>query len=389
MKIPKRPRIIVTAWRGSGGALNHLAKVVGRLPQMRPDWRFDLYAPAETLTRVSPDGAEDWLHEVDSETRAARLQWEFVDLPALMQSDSNALLFSPFGPLLNLSLVPRAIWMPQNIVPLLDFDTREVSEADVPRNVALRYLFVSNARLSRSVVCVSKHGRQRIIALAGIPAERVHAVHHGVDAPAQVAAPAHPSWMAPPYVLHLGQLTPYRRTVEVVRGYAELAERRRDVPRLVIAGEVRSEDREYGARCMEELRPLIAEGRAVFAGRLTHPEALAAIARAHTIVYPSVHEDCPNTVLEALAAGRVSVLADIPATRELADQAAILVPDPGPHRLAEALERAIFDAALRETLEQHALRRAAGFTWSRSAEELASIFDHEIETHGPSDHATV
>jgi glycosyltransferase involved in cell wall biosynthesis len=355
VKIPKRPRIVVTAWRGSGGALNHLARVVGRLPG-------------------------DWLHEIRSQTRAARLRWEFVDLPALMQADSDALIFSPFGPLLNLSLAPRAIWMPQNIVPLLDFDAWEVSDADVPRNVALRYLFVSNARLSRSVVCVSKHARERIIALARIPAERVHAVPHGVDAPASVPAPARLGWMALPYILHLGQLTPYRRTVEVIQGYAELARRRPDVPRLVIAGEVRPEDRDYGARCQDQLQPLIAEGRAVFAGRLTHPDALVAIARAHTIAYPSVHEDCPNAVLEALAAGRVSVLADIPATRELADQAAILVPDPTPHRLAEALERAVFDAGLRGRLEQQALRRGATFTWSRSAEELASVFDHELET---------
>jgi glycosyltransferase involved in cell wall biosynthesis len=345
---------------------------------MRPDWRFDLYAPAETLARVGAGGNDDWLHEIDSESRAARLRWEFVDLPALMQADGDALLFSPFGPLLNLSLAPRAVWMPQNIVPLLDFDTWEVSDADVPRYVALRHLFVSNARLSRSVVCVSKHVRERIIALANVPAERVHAVHHGVDAPSG-AAPAHLGWMSLPYVLHLGQLTPYRRTLEVIQGYAELARRRRDVPRLVIAGEVRREDREYGARCLKELQPLIAEGRAAFAGRLTHPEALAAIARAHTIAYPSVHEDCPNTVLEALAAGRVSVLADIPATRELAERAAILVLDPGPNSLARALERAIFDVGLRASLEHQALQRAAAFTWSRSSEELASIFDRELE----------
>jgi hypothetical protein len=41
---PRRgPRVIITAWRGSGGLLTHLAKVISRLPELRRAWRFELY----------------------------------------------------------------------------------------------------------------------------------------------------------------------------------------------------------------------------------------------------------------------------------------------------------------------------------------------------------
>jgi glycosyltransferase involved in cell wall biosynthesis len=376
---PRRgPRVIITAWRGSGGSLTHLAKVISRLPELRPAWRFELYAPEQTVARALGRCEADWVHPLDARGFADRLRWEFVDLPALALADPDALILSPFGPLLNLSLAPRAVWMARNIIPLLDLDAWELSEPDVLRGLALRYLFVSNAKVSRSVVCVSHHARERLLSLAGIAPERVHAVPHGVDPPAEPAAPV-TGWMCTPYILHLGQLTPYRRTRQLIEAYADLARRRADVPRLVVAGEVRTEDEEYGATCMRQLEPLVAQGRALFAGRLTHSEALVAIGAAHAVAYPSVHEDCPNTVLEALAAGRVSVLADIPATRELAEGAALLVPDPTGRRLADALERAAFDGALRANLEVRARARAAAFTWSRSAEGLAAILERALD----------
>jgi glycosyltransferase involved in cell wall biosynthesis len=92
-------------------------------------------------------------------------------------------------------------------------------------------------------------------------------------------------------------------------------------------------------------------------------------------VYPSVQEDCPNVVLEALSAGRVGVYADIPAVRELAGDAAVFVRDPQPERLARALERAVLDEPLRSRLSGEARARGALFTWDRSAQRLVAILD--------------
>jgi glycosyltransferase involved in cell wall biosynthesis len=309
-----------------------------------------------------------------------RLRWEFVQLPELLRRDPDALVYSPFGPPLNLSIATRAVWASRNIIPLLPIETWEVSEADRGRLLAVRLLLVLWARASRGRICVSEHARQRLSALAGVAIGEIAAIPHGTDpaSPRACSDAALERIRVRPYILHVGQAVAYKRTLELVRGYARLAARRSDLPPLVMVGRARAADQEYERLCLAELDPLIASGRAIALGQVPHPEALALMASAHAFVYPSVHEDCPNVVLEALAAGRVGVYADIPAVRELAGDAALYVRDPQPEPIAQALEAGVFDPNLRIRLGAEATRRAGQFTWGetvrRTIDELDAAF---------------
>jgi glycosyltransferase involved in cell wall biosynthesis len=129
--------------------------------------------------------------------------------------------------------------------------------------------------------------------------------------------------------------------------------------------------REYGQKCLDLLRPLLDSGKAYHLGQVPHEDVLVLTSNAHTIVYPSVCEDCPNVVLEALGVGAVLVCADIPANRELMDDHAVYVGESNGPAIAAALERAIFDAPLRARLKAGARERAAMFTWDRTAERIA------------------
>jgi alpha-1,3-rhamnosyl/mannosyltransferase len=123
------------------------------------------------------------------------------------------------------------------------------------------------------------------------------------------------------------------------------------------------------------LDPLIRKGQAIVLGQLKHQDSLALMASAVAFLYPSVHENCPNIVLEALSAGRVGVYADIAAVRELADDAAVYVPEPHPSTIAGALERAVFDLDARARISSRAATRAALFTWDRTTEQTAQVLE--------------
>ena len=140
-------------------------------------------------------------------------------------------------------------------------------------------------------------------------------------------------------------------------------------------GQARAIDDAYGRACVADAGALLAAGRIRMLGQRSNAEALAMTAAATLVAYPSVHEDCPNAILEALAAGRVIVCADVPATRELAADAAVLVPDPRDGSIAAALERALFDAPLRAKLEAAARRRASRYTWSAASDATARVLD--------------
>jgi glycosyltransferase involved in cell wall biosynthesis len=96
---------------------------------------------------------------------------------------------------------------------------------------------------------------------------------------------------------------------------------------------------------------------------------------AHAFLYPSVHENCPNVVLEALAAGRVGVYADIAPVRELTGEAGLFVRDPGPLTLSDAIEEAAFNEPRRLGIAQQASQRAKLFTWARTAEATAAMLE--------------
>ncbi len=372
--------LLVHAPRSSGGGYAQLGAVLPRLRRLRPGWRVSVHSPRGVLLSVFGTADEPWMHPLPEGGYRARARWELVELPALLRARPGALLYAPFGPTWNLALAPRTAWMSRNVIPLLPPERWELSEGDHARMHVLRLLYAATARAARASICVSQHARAALAALASIDAERISVVPHGVEPPeARPASAAVRSRIGDrPYVLHVGQPVAYRRTLELVEAYALVAARRR-VPPLVLAGKAREADADYERRCLALLEPLVACGQAVVLGQVPHADARALIASAHTFAYPSVQEDCPNVVLEALSAGRVGVYADIAAVRELAADAAVYVQDARPEPLAEALERALFDEPLRARLPAEAKARASLFTWDRSAERLAAILERAFE----------
>jgi glycosyltransferase involved in cell wall biosynthesis len=370
--------LLVSALRGSGGAYTHLSRVLPRLRRLLSSWRIELHASSTVLQACFGETSEDWMRPLPDDGYAARTRWELVDLPRRLRANPDALLWAPFGPPLNVLLAPRAIWISQNLLPLLPSRELELGAADRLRIRTLRPLYRAWARNARRTICVSWHARERLARLAGVEPHTIAVIKHGVD-PAQGTRPCSTDELekvrATQYLLNVGQPIAYRRTRELVGAYAILAKRRPEAPPLVVVGKARSVDAAYERECLDSLRPLLRSGRARVLGQVSHADTLALMASAHTFAYPSVHEDCPNVVLEALAARRVGVYADIPAVRELADDAGLMVPDPQPERLAAELERAVFDPAERARVADAAHRRTTLFDWDRAAEQTAAVIE--------------
>ena len=101
--------------------------------------------------------------------------------------------------------------------------------------------------------------------------------------------------------------------------------------------------------------------------------------RAAAVVVPSLYEGFGLPVLEAMARGKVVVAAKVSSLPEVGGEAALYFPDPkDPAGIARVLEVALGDQALRETLSTAARNRAAGFTWERTASEVAEVIDEAL-----------
>lgn len=221
---------------------------------------------------------------------------------------------------------------------LMGWRDRRVFRAVVPRAV----------RRAATVLTVSERTRRDLEELYRLTSSRVVVIPNGVDAvftPQGAIADGR-------YALSVG-------AVQARKDQAAALFAAREVGLdLVIAGP------EKDRGLAEELR----RGGARLEGHVD-PERLAALYRgAACLVQASRYEGFGLPVLEAMACGTPVVAVEEPALREVAGDAAVIVPR---RELADGIRRAL---AERDRWVQAGFRRARGFTWRRAAERTLAVY---------------
>ena len=214
------------------------------------------------------------------------------------------------------------------------------------------------------IVATCRATADEIARVGPFPRERIFVAEPGVAA---LRSDTHGPVPSGPYVLAVGAMTP-RKGFDVLASAA--ATLGRQCPRVLIAG-----PDYWGA---DALRRAIAEadtyGRVEVLGPVDDA-ALGALYRGATIVcHPSRAEGFGLTCLEAMEAGAPLIASDLPSVREVVDGAAELVPPDDRGALADALARLAGDAQRREELAAAGRRRAADFTWARTADKVVRAY---------------
>jgi len=91
-------------------------------------------------------------------------------------------------------------------------------------------------------------------------------------------------------------------------------------------------------------------------------------------LFPSLHEGCPNALLEAMASGHVCIAYDIPAVREILCGTGIAVPPGDAHGILDQLETLLDCEESAKSWIEAAHLRTADFQWETCAKQLASAF---------------
>ena len=123
-------------------------------------------------------------------------------------------------------------------------------------------------------------------------------------------------------------------------------------------------------------------GRVRFAGHVPGEQLPLWYNAAEVFVYPSLYEGFGLPPLEALACGTPVVTSATSAMPEVVGDAAVLVDPRDPEALAAALTRLLAAAALRATLRDRGPRRAALFSWARTAAATRAVYDEVLAGRG-------
>lgn len=217
-------------------------------------------------------------------------------------------------------------------------------------------------------------------ARAGIPADRVHVVHNGLDLGEFESLPerglfrARHGLGAGPLVLYLGKLTPRKGVDHLVAAMARLP----GEAVLVIAGN------DMGVRdaLERQCRELELGDRVLFTGLVTGEERLGALADADVLVYPSTEEIFGLVPFEGLLCGTPAVVSDDCGCGELVARARAgeLVRYGDPAALARALEGLLGDATRRKRMVARGRRFIAeNFAWSKVAMQTEAVYRKAVQ----------
>jgi glycosyltransferase involved in cell wall biosynthesis len=200
----------------------------------------------------------------------------------------------------------------------------------------------------------------------GVPAAKILTVPFGIEA-ARFASPVERA-PAPLVVLSTRRLEPVYDVETLVRACARLSESERAGFAWRVAGNGSQE---------AALRALAAALPVTFLGWLGPAELDRELGAAHLYVSASQSDSTSVSLLEAMAAGCLPVVSDLPANREwiVDGDNGLLFPVGDDDALAACLRRAAGDAALRE---RAAARNrdivAARATWETNLETVEALF---------------
>ncbi|MBV9466785.1 MAG: glycosyltransferase family 4 protein [Solirubrobacterales bacterium] len=218
-----------------------------------------------------------------------------------------------------------------------------------------RYAHLAHRAASRAaaaVICVSQTTAADVIALWGVPSERIVVAPHGPGQElAQLSCPRAAAGADPgSHFLYVGDDEPRKDLPTLLSAYEAYRQAAPDPLPLVLAGS--AEARGRGVRCEH------------------HPsrERLAELYReAVALVHASLYEGFGLTALEAMSVGTPVIAAPAPGVIETCGEAARYYVRQDPRSLALAMLELQAEPAMRAELSERGRRRAAAFSWASSA----------------------
>ncbi len=233
---------------------------------------------------------------------------------------------------------------------------------------------------SAHVLTVSETSREALVRRYPHLAQKITVTHHGLEPffrPLEASeAEALTSHLVPagtPFVLSVGQGSPYKNHPRALRAFARAFADRPSMKLVLV--------RRFSRRDGEMRRLLASEAlrdRVISLPEVGEEELRALYARASIFLFPSVFEGFGLPPLEAMACGTPVLTASFGAMAEICGDAALGVNTYSVSEIADGLVRLERDRELRDELVAKGRARAASFSWRTCAERTLRAYRHTL-----------
>lgn len=354
------------------GVHTALSNLVTGLQKQRNDDALFLYVPRDFQGPPSPaDGGSLTIRKTffKGRWRTIRTLWRNFRLQSRAYADKADLLHGPVYALPAVCSMPTVVTIHDVIAithPLFCTPgSARLQKATIPRS----------CKVARRIIVPSHAVKEELLRnVKGTEPERIDVIPWGVDATFQ---PVHKMnhdivrkklSLPEQYVLFVGNMEPKKNIIALIRGFMAAKLNRKLPHKLVMAGQ-----RGWGLHTLEkDIRNLGAREEVYFTGYVPQAALPAVYSLADLFILPSLVEGFGMPVLEAMACGTPVMISSDAALKEVAGDAAHVLPyhQTKPLQpLREMLEHYLVDHREdRDALIAKGLARAKEFTWERTAE---------------------
>ncbi len=301
----------------------------------------------------------------------SRLYWDQVAIPRAERRLGLDVLFNPKYSI-PLFATCKTAWFCHG----LDWYVMPEASPTMDR-LSHRFLVPRYARKADALLCVSETTREHVLHYLDVPPDRVHTVYSGLNdafrrpvLPEEIAQLREQLQLPDRFLLYCGAVYPPKNFRRLIQAYARVGPNL-GVPLVIAGGTNRylSED-----ELLEPERLHLGDWvRRI--GWLDHRELPALYAAAEALLLPSLYESVGLPILEAMASGCPVVTANRYGTKELAEEAAVLVDPDSVDAIAAGIERVLLDRELRVRLIDAGRERTQPFTWERAAQQTLQVLE--------------
>lgn len=290
--------------------------------------------------------------------------WEQISLPRYLKSIGSPLLisFTGCGPL-NYS---------NQIMTIHDVSHERYPEWFSKNYYRFyHYMIPRIGKKAHAVLTVSEFSKKEIVNTLGINAEKIHVVHSNVPFHNKPSKEEILSFTRNPeaerYILAVSSMDPRKNFIRLVEAFDKIKDKS---VKLYIIG------MSFKAFNTPDLQKLIGEN-VHLPGYIPDEKLQTMYQNALLSVYPSLYEGFGLPPLESMTYGCPAINSDIPALREVSQDAALYVDPYNVDDITQKIEQLLVDEPLRKELQEKGLLQIKKYSWDKSAKqvyELAQLF---------------
>lgn len=357
----------------AGGGVTHLSQLLAAAKPLEAGFKqVVVWSGAATLAKLPQ---RSWLRKLHlpmlDKGLPWRVVWQQLLLPAALEENHCAALFSPGGTSPARLSVPSIV-MSQNMLP---FEPNESARYGLLSGMRwrLKLLCKTQSRSMRradGLIFLTRYARDGMLRIIGRDAHMTKIIPHGIEErffsqPKTSSSTQDFSPTRPFRLLYVSIVDMYKHQWQVARAVGEL--QRKGLPVVIdFIGPAYPPALQRLQATTKEIDP---QGAFLhYSGPMAFPELHKAYQAADAFVFASSCENLPNILLEAMAAGLPIASSNRGPMPEVLGDAGLYFDPESVSEISAALQSLYEQLELRATLAQRAYAKAREYSWQQCAQ---------------------